>query len=101
MLNCREVALVVEQDSNMNKIVSYILPRRSELFEDREVRNTFFSQSMGSEHFEDLARELLTMYLNKCVLLNIEEKQATRSVYKYKPVALKMKPVIGELPGEF
>ena len=28
-------------------------------------------------------------------------KQKTRSVYKYKPVALKTKPMIGELPGKF
>ena len=32
---------------------------------------------------------------------DIGRKQETRSIYKYKPVALKMKPVIEELLGEF
>jgi RNase H-like domain found in reverse transcriptase len=101
MLNCGEVALVVEQDGDAFKIVSYTLPRRSEKFEIGEVRNAFLSQTMGSERFEDSDRELLTGYLDECVLGKNTEKGETRSVYKYKPVALKTKPVIGELPGEF
>ena len=101
MLNCGEVALVVEQDGEATKIVSYTLPRRGEVFEKGEVRNAFLSQAMEDKRFEDSERELLSGYLNECVLPKSEEKQVTRSVYKYKPVALKTKPVIGELPGEF
>jgi hypothetical protein len=71
------------------------------MFEEGEVRNVFLSQAMGDERFEDSERELLSGYLNKCVLPKSEKKQVTRSVYKYKPVALKTKPVIGKLPGEF
>ena len=101
MLNCGEVALVVEQDGEATKIVSYTLPRRGEVFEEGEVRNAFLSQAMEDKRFEDSERELLSGYLNECVLPKRGGKQVTRSVYKYKPVALKTKPVIGELPGEF
>src|SRR5271168_574510 len=97
MRNCGEVALVVEQQDEKAKIVGYTLPKRGEVFEDGEVRNAFLSQSMECEHFEDSDREKLLGYLNACVL----SKQKTRSVYKYRPVAVKIKPVIGELPAEF
>src|SRR5271168_108951 len=97
MRNCGEVALVVEQQDEKAKIVGYTLPKGGEVFEDGEVRNAFLSQSMECEHFEDSDREKLLGYLNACVL----SKQKTRSVYKYKPVAVKIKPVIGELPAEF
>jgi len=97
MLNCREVALVVEKDNENAKIVGYTLPREGEVFGDGEVRNAFLSQSMGGDRFEDSDREKLSSYLNVCRL----SKRETRSVYKYKPVALKTKPVMGELPAEF
>jgi len=92
---------VVEQDGETVKFVSYTLPRRGEEFEQGEVRNAFLAQAIGSERFEDSEREVLTTYLNASVLERSDEVQETRSVYKYKPVALKTKPVIGELPGEF
>jgi hypothetical protein len=97
MLSCGEVALMVELEDEKAKIVGYTLPRGGEVFEDGEVRNAFLSQSMECKNFEDLDREKLSGYLNTCVL----SKQETRSVYKYKPVALKTKPVFGELPAEF
>jgi hypothetical protein len=83
------------------KIVSYTLPRRGKKFESGEVGNAFLAQSMESERFEDSERELLSGYLNECVLPRNERAEGARSIYKYKPVALKTKPVIGELPGEF
>ena len=91
---------MVEQDGDATKIVSYTLPRRGEVFEEGEVRNAFLAQAMGGKRFEDSDRENLSQYLDTCV---VKEKgvQETRSVYKYKPVALKVKPIIGELPGEF
>ena len=39
LLNCGEVALVVEQDGDATKFVSYTLPRQGNNFEDREIRN--------------------------------------------------------------
>ena len=70
-------------------------------FEDGEIRNAFLSQMMENKCFKDSDRELLSKYLDACVLSEIGRKQEARSIYKYKPVTLKTKPVIGELPGEF
>ena len=105
MLNCREVALVVEQDGETNKIVSYALPREGDEFVGGEIRNAFLSLAIENERFEDRDRERLTSYLNTCFLPKPKVKEdsvkGTRSVYKYKPVALKVKPVVAELPKEF
>ena len=101
LLNCKEVALVVEQDGNAMKFMSYTLPRQGNSFGDGEIRNTFLSQAMENRCFKDSDRELLLKYLDACVLSEIGRKQETRSVYKYKPVALKTKPVTRELLGEF
>ena len=101
LLNCREVALVVEQDGDATKFVSYTLPRRGNSFEDGEIRNAFFSQTMENKCFKDSDRELLSKYLDACVLSEMGRKQETRSIYKYKPVVSKTKPVIGELLGKF
>src|SRR5277367_668188 len=98
MLNCGEVALVVERDGEAIKFVSYTLPRRGEEFVEGEIRNAFLAQAMGNERFEDSDREVLTTYLNASVLEKSGGVQGTRSVYKYRPVVLKTKPVIGELP---
>ena len=97
MLGCGEVALVVEHDGEKSKIVGYSLPRNEGSFGEGEVRNAFLAQSMECDNFEDLDREKLLGYLDACML----PKQETRSVFKYKPVALKTKPVMGELPAEF
>ena len=100
-MSCGEVALVVEQDGDATKFVSYTLPRQGNNFVDGEIRNAFLSQMMENKCFEDSDRELLSKYLDACVLLDIERNQETRSVYKYKPVTSKTKPVFRELPGEF
>ena len=81
--------------------MSYTLPRWGNNFEDGEIRNVFPSQTMENECFKDSDRELLSKHLDACVLSEIGRKQEARSIYKYKPVALKTKPVIGELLGEF
>ena len=38
LLNCREVALVVEQDGDATKFVSYTLPRQGNNFEDEGIQ---------------------------------------------------------------
>lgn len=83
------------------KIVNYTIPRRGEIFEEGEIRNAFLSQAMENKCFEDPDRDLLSKYLNGCVIQKEKCERWTRSIYKYKPVALKTKPVIGELPAEF
>ena len=68
LLNCREVALVVEQDGDVTKFMSYTLPRQGNSFENGEIRNTFLSQTMENRCFKDSDRELLSKYLDACVL---------------------------------
>jgi len=104
--------MIEGEDLENLKITGYTLPRRSETFSKGEVRNAFLAQSIMSPNYEDLDREKLVKYLDNTVwqressdvvgdtniyLSSTEE----RSVYKYKPVALKVKPVIQELPAEF
>src|SRR5271156_2720245 len=56
MLNCGEVALVVERDGEAIKFVSYTLPRRGENFEEGELRNAFLAQGMGNNSAVDKTR---------------------------------------------
>ena len=81
--------------------MSYTLPRQGNSFKDGKIRNAFLSQTMENRCFKDSDRELLSKYLDACVWSEIGRKQEARSVYKYRPVALKTKPVIGELLGKF
>jgi Integrase zinc binding domain/RNase H-like domain found in reverse transcriptase len=107
-----EGAFILEKDDENLKIIGYTLPRRSKVFEQKEVRNAFLAQSMSGKKFEDRDRAVLAKYLEegavrketKCPKIirstNMMEEDV-RSVYKYKPVALKVKPVVQELPAEF
>ena len=89
LMNCGEVALVVEKDGDTMKIVSYTIPRQGEIFEKGEIRNAFLSQSMENKFFEDPDQDLLSKYLDGCVISKRDEEQMTRSIYKYKPVTLR------------
>ena len=60
-----EMALVVEGDDDLIKIVSYTLPRRGKNFEEGEVRNAFLAQTMELPTFKEKERELLSRYLEK------------------------------------
>ena len=110
-----EIAFMITKDEDDTvKFDSYTVPRSGKLFLEGEVRNAFLAQAIEQPVFEDRDREILNEYLNTGVMHNkiaeqfhlsrnfdpIEEEK-TRSVYKYKPVALKTKPVIQELPAEF
>ena len=82
LLNCGEVALVVEQDGDATKFVSYTLPRWGNNFEDGEIRNAFLSQMMENKCFEDSDRELLSKYLDAHVLSEIGRKQEAMRIDK-------------------
>ena len=101
MINCGEAALIIEQDGDKTKVVEYTLPRRMYEFEDGEIRNAFLAQTMENKCFEDSEREILETYLNASTLKGDSGNSEARSVYKYKPVALKTRPIVGELPNEF
>ena len=104
-----ESAFVIEGNEKDWKITGYTEPRRSRKFEEGEIRNAFLSQAMSNKKFEDSEREILTKYLeNNTWNMSVNQQQldrdvanGQRSVYKYKPVAEKVKPVIQELPSKF
>ena len=100
-----EVALILEESDKKCKIVGYTLPRKGGSFLDGEVRNAFLAQTMECPKFEDKDREILSKYLDNGTLSVGQEDEPQmkdiRSVYKYKPVALKTRPVVQELPAEF
>jgi hypothetical protein len=104
-----ENAFIIEGNETDWKITGYTQPRRNDVFEEGEIRNAFLSQTMSDEKFEDSDREILTKYLeNNTWNLSVNQQRLVkdkgigqRSVYKYKPVAQKVKPVIQELPSKF
>ena len=100
-----ELAVILEGDNDRLKIVGYASPRKGKCFQDNEIRNVFLTQTMDSPIYEDSDREVLSKYLDT-VALPVEVSgqvidNGARSVYKYKPVALKTRPVVQELPAEF
>ena len=97
--------MILEGDNDRLKIVGYASPRKGKCFQDNEIRNVFLTQTMDSPIYEDSDREVLSKYLDT-VALPVEVSgqvidNGARSVYKYKPVALKTRPVVQELPAEF
>ena len=85
----------------MTKFVGYTLPRKGTEFKDGEVRNVFLAQTMMNSKFEDEERRLLSFYLDNATIGKENVENEKKSVFKYKPVAIKTRPVIGELPAEF
>ena len=100
-----ELAVIVEGDGDQFKFTGYCLPKQNGKFENDEVRDVYLAQSMDNPVYEDKDREVLSQYLDTIGLPVDVDKHTTsdgaRSVYKYKPVALKTRPVIQELPAEF
>ena len=100
-----ELAVKVEGSDGQWKITGYCLPKQNGCFLSDEVRNVFLAQSMETPVYEDSDREVLSQYLDTIALPVEVNSQivndGARSVYKYKPVALKTRPVIQELPAEF
>ena len=100
-----ELAVQIEGSGDQWKITGYCLPKHEDSFQNDEVRNVFLAQTMENPVYEDSDREVLSQYLDTMGLpveVNSQTKsQGARSVYKYKPVALKTRPVVQELPAEF
>ena len=100
-----ELAMIVEGSSDQYKFTGYCLPKQGGNFGKHEVRNVFLAQTMEDPVYEDSDRAVLSQYLDT-VALPIEVNnqvinEGARSVYKYKPVALKTRPVVQELPSIF
>ena len=100
-----ELAVILEGGNDQWKITGYALPKVGGSFEKEEVRNVFLLQTMENPIYEDSDRKILSKYLDE-VMLPIDCRSEAvvediKSVYKYKPVALKTRPVVQELPAEF
>ena len=101
------MAVIIEGSGHQWKITDYTLPKNGKSFKNNEVRNVFLAQTMSDPVYEDSEREILSKYLDKVPLTVAANNQTRvdneeiRRVYKYKPVALKTRPVVQELPAEF
>ena len=97
--------MIVEGSDDQYKFTGYCLPKRGNNFDIDEVRNVFLAQTMENPVYEDSDRAVLSQYLDTVALpitVNNEiMNEGARSVYKYKPVALKTRPVVQELPAKF
>jgi Integrase zinc binding domain/RNase H-like domain found in reverse transcriptase len=100
-----ELAVIVEGSNDQYKFTGYCFPKQGGVFQKDEVRDVFLAQSMDNPVYEDKHRAVLSQYLETVGLPRNKENETTndetRSIYKYKPVALKTRPVIQELPAEF
>lgn len=119
-----EVAVMIEKnelDGSM-QIVGYALPRDKKSFTPTELRNTYLAQAVMEKKVEDPDREIVHKFLYQTSReqgasmtqssprgqfgpREVDEKGVpVVSVYagkKYKPVALKVKPVYQELPDKY
>ena len=105
-----EAAFILEQEDDKCKFVAYALPKRGKNFLKDEVRNVYLGQTMENPIYEDSDRQILSKYLDNvpapvsahvAVNSHIVADDDVREVFKYKPVALKTRPVVQELPAEF
>src|SRR4051812_48994300 len=79
---------------------------RDGVFTKSELRNAYLSQGVKESDIEDSDRGvienfLLGAYRGKCDATNDKDAHAVYASKKYKPVALKTRPVYAELPEEF
>ena len=97
--------MIVEGCNDQYKFTGYCLPKEGGSFKNDEVRNVFLAQTMGNPIYEDSDRAVLSQYLDTVALpVEVDSQMSNdgaRSVYKYKPVALKTRPVVQELPAKF
>ena len=93
--------MIVEGSDDQYKFTGYCLPRHGSSFDNDEVRNVFLAESMDNPVYEDTDRKVLSQYLDTVALpidvVGEKTNEGARSVYKYKPVALKTRPVIQEI----
>ena len=75
-------------------------------FTQTEKRNAYLAEAMTCSDVPDSAREQITSYFLRAYSGRADERDEspTASAFvtkKYKPVALKVKPVYAELPGRY
>ena len=102
-----EVALILEYDGKTEKLNmrGYALPKQK-TFSVKEKRNAYVAEAANWSDIPDLTREQVTSFLLNAYRKRHDERDDDPAVSvfaskKYKPVALKVKPVYTELPGQY
>ena len=83
----------------------YAIPKDGK-FSEKEKRNIYLEEAIKCSNITDLSREQIGSYFLSEYRKTSDQKDEDVAVKvlaskKYKPVALKMKPVYAELPDNF
>ena len=106
MDNKGEVALSFNYGKEEGLSLSgFCLPKQKE-FTEKEIRNVYLAEAINYSNVPKSAKERINNFLLQVHDSSVNEKKikGMASVYaskKYKPVALKIKPVYAELPEEY
>jgi hypothetical protein len=101
-----EVALIVEMIGDELRVVGHSLPK-AEKFGEEEIRDIYLMEARNTSKIEQVDEERLGQYFMRTMT---EETQQTNeqsgepvSVFasRYKPVALKTRPVLADLPNKY
>ena len=100
------MALILEYDQREKKLcIDGYTKAKNKSFTRQERRNVYLAEAMKCAKIPDREKEKISQYfLTMQRKASSEQKSSdTVSVYskKYKPVALKVKPIIAELPENF
>lgn len=101
-----EVALILEYEQNLKRLnLRGYAKARGQAFSDLEKRNVYLSEALNCSKISDKTREQVGSYFLGAYNRSKEkEDDPTFSILaskKYKPVALKTKPVYAELPENY
>jgi len=102
-----EVALILELDEKIEKInlQGYAVPRKR-AFSRKEKRNIYLKEALNCAAVPDSARKHINQYFFRTYSEQEDKRDDNPTVSsfatkKYKPVALKVRPVYTDLPGEY
>jgi len=104
--NGGEVALLLDYDGNSREInlMGYTIAENQE-FSKRAKRNAFLAEALQKSDAPSSTQEKFTSYLLEAYRSRPDEENddpiVTALASKYKPVALKIRPVYAELPEEY
>ena len=97
--------LEFEAETKELTLKGYTIPREAK-FTDKERRNAYMAEAINCSDIPDRNREqfnnyLLGAYRNQMYSGDENPTVSVLATKKYKPVALKVKPVYAELPGQY
>jgi len=102
-----EVALILEYEEKTEKLSmrGYALPKLK-MFSPTERRNAYVAEAANCSDLPDRSREQVNNFLMNVYRKRRDEREedpmvSVLATKKYKPVALKVKPVYAELPSQY